>query len=88
MESFVRNLVRTLLETEEEFDDDMSLSMLGLDSIKTIQIIVEIEEHYQIVFEDEILKPENFSSLRKIVEMTRKCLSQGEEEPIPYGISD
>ncbi len=58
-----------VLETKLIADLNADLTLFGLDSIKTIKLVVKIEEHYQIEFLDEELLIEYFSSVNKILEL-------------------
>lgn len=65
-----REIVSSILE----LDDDMNLSLnddlssLGLDSMKSVELVIELEEVFNIIFEDEELITDNFSSIKKIVD--------------------
>ncbi|WP_036709746.1 phosphopantetheine-binding protein [Paenibacillus pinihumi] len=63
------SLVEEVLETKLIADLNADLTLFGLDSIKTIKLVVKIEEHYQIEFLDEELLIEYFSSVNKILEL-------------------
>lgn len=43
------------------------LGEFGLDSLRTIQLIVELEQNFDLAFNDDELMFENFSSISKIV---------------------
>jgi len=62
-------LVKKVLEKQESgiIDDNMDLSALGLDSLKAMELIVELESFFNIEFEDEELLFENFNNVSKIV---------------------
>lgn len=44
------------------------LNALGLNSIKTIALVVELEERFDITFEDDELLFENFATIRTIAD--------------------
>lgn len=51
------------------------LAKLGLDSLRTVQLLLELEEHYAIAIPDEWLRAETFAtgaSLWRVVERTRR----------------
>lgn len=76
MEEFIRGVLVDVLKTEEEIiknlgvDDD--LIKIGLDSLKAIELVVYIEDHYGITISDDDLLIDNISSINKIEEMIRK----------------
>lgn len=45
--------------------------MIGLDSMSSVNLIVELEAMYNIEFEDEELLTDNFSTIRNILERTQ-----------------
>ncbi|NOU63247.1 hypothetical protein GC096_04210 [Paenibacillus sp. LMG 31461] len=65
----------TKFQGDWNWDSD-DLQTIGLDSLKTISLIVEIEERFDIMFDDKELLFENFSSLNKITEITLKKLNK------------
>jgi acyl carrier protein len=60
--------VQELLENDKitEVDD---LTSLGLDSIRSIELIVDLEADFDITFEDSELLLDNFKTIEKIEEM-------------------
>ncbi|WP_036693420.1 acyl carrier protein [Paenibacillus tyrfis] len=63
----IADLVVRLLELDGvQLDFEQSLFALGLNSLKTIILLVELEEAFDITYDDGELIYENFSSLRKI----------------------
>jgi acyl carrier protein len=52
----------TLLPAGAELSDDARLGSLGLDSLASIQLLVELEEAYAVSFPDERLTADTFSS--------------------------
>ncbi|AJY77385.1 hypothetical protein VN24_26040 [Paenibacillus beijingensis] len=55
-----------------EFDEDDDLVMYGMDSMNTIRVVVELETQLNIIFPDEELISDNFSSIKKIVAVVEK----------------
>ncbi|MBJ8030420.1 acyl carrier protein [Bacillus cereus group sp. N21] len=58
-----------ILELKEPVQFNENLSFYGLDSIMSVQLIVELEDYYNIAFEDEELIFSNFDTVSKIVEL-------------------
>ncbi|MGW1845551.1 phosphopantetheine-binding protein [Streptomyces sp. NPDC001966] len=50
------------LAADTPLDDDASLSDLGLDSMQTVALLVELEKAYEIAFPDEALTAETFAT--------------------------
>lgn len=60
--------VKVLLETDREVEADAELKQSGFDSVLIMQLIVELEQSYDIEFDDDDMLQENFSTIRKIAE--------------------
>lgn len=60
--------VQEVLETKQNISLDEELSNVGLDSLKSVALIVNLEECFDIVFEDEELLFEYFSTIQKIAD--------------------
>jgi acyl carrier protein len=58
-ETAVRNVLPEL-DAATPFTMDLDLWACGLDSFATIQLMVELEQHYGVEFSDEDLTPETF----------------------------
>lgn len=56
------------LKIDQHLDED--LSALGLNSIMFIQLVVAVEEHFGISFEDENLLIDNFNTCLDIIQYT------------------
>ncbi|MFC5404235.1 phosphopantetheine-binding protein [Cohnella soli] len=61
-----------LPELPEEELRFLDLQSYGLDSIKTITLILDIEEKFNLVFPDELLLFENLATPFQIMETIRK----------------
>ncbi|WP_308638627.1 acyl carrier protein [Paenibacillus silvisoli] len=62
-------LQEALSEDVKNVGSNDDLINLGLDSIKSVSLIVALESTFDITFEDGELLFENFSSINKIVEI-------------------
>jgi acyl carrier protein len=60
--------VQKVLETKAAISVDENLFDLGLNSLKTIALIVELEVAFDIVIDDEDLYLENYSTIQKITD--------------------
>lgn len=55
-------------------EDHQPLADVGIDSANTIYLVVQIEQHFNITFEDEELLLENFSTLHIITSKIQEKL--------------
>ncbi|MEC0244345.1 acyl carrier protein [Paenibacillus chitinolyticus] len=60
--------VNEILQTKEFITPETDLFLLGLDSVTAVNLIVSLESHFGITFNDDELIVENFSTVRKITE--------------------
>jgi acyl carrier protein len=68
MQIQILDKVKSILNYEDEVPLDADLANLGLDSIKFISLSVELENFYNITFDDDELLYESFSTVNNIVE--------------------
>lgn len=73
-EALVSSFIRSLLKTNY-LDRDLNLITVGLDSIKTVKLIVELEVMFDIIIEDDELNVNNFSTIQKILDIINSKLS-------------
>lgn len=69
VESKITCLITELLKTDLTSLQGKLLTDVGLDSMKSIQLVVLLEEAYDIVFDDEELLLDNFNSIDSIKNM-------------------
>jgi acyl carrier protein len=62
----ITSKVKEILEINGDITIDENLANLGLDSLKSVALIVDLEESFNIVFEDEELLFEYYSTIQKI----------------------
>lgn len=68
IEPLVKDIVvKTLEISNETLSIDDLLIEKGLDSMKSIHLIVQLEEKFDIVFEDEEILFENFATINTIM---------------------
>jgi acyl carrier protein len=63
-------LARQFGRSSEEIADDLDLETLGADSLDSIEIVMELEHHFQIAIEED--EYEGKSSLQDIVNLVLK----------------
>lgn len=59
-------IVKQILTIERDIDIDEDLSELGLHSFASINLLIELENKYDFVFEDEELLLDHFKTIRGI----------------------
>ncbi|MCJ2130131.1 acyl carrier protein [Methylobacterium sp. E-045] len=64
--------VAALSETTDSLGEDDNLFDKGLDSFGSVQLMLALEERYNIEFPDNLLNRRSFSTIRIIVETVSK----------------
>ena len=65
------------LAADEPLKPSASLFDLGLDSMGTVQLLLELEETFGVTFPDEALTPEVFASPASLWEVIRELTAAG-----------
>lgn len=56
----------------QEINDEDFLKELGIDSLMTVELILKIEDSFNILFNDSELNPENLVTVKSLVELVEK----------------
>ncbi|WP_052350824.1 acyl carrier protein [Paenibacillus gorillae] len=67
IDSEISCILKEVLKYEQPITLEQDLYQYGLDSIKIIALIVQLEEHFNITFDDNELLFENFSNKIDII---------------------
>ena len=78
-ETIVR-LVEKVLNLNINTNFEENLIDNGMDSVKVIQLLVELEENFNIEFADEDLQMKYFVSVKEILKLVSKKLNKGDDE--------
>ncbi len=70
----VKQLIIGLIDISSELDEAQELSRIGVDSLLSIRLIVELENRFEVTFDDEDLLLENFSTPISICKMVENKL--------------
>ncbi|MNP27168.1 acyl carrier protein [compost metagenome] len=73
--SSIHSIINNVLEQEVKINMEDELEKAGFDSIKIMNLIVQIEESFDIVFDDEELVFEYFSNIKKINDLIQAKLA-------------
>lgn len=76
IKKIIKNVLKLEIDQINSIDDDADLIMYGLDSLNAIEIIVNLENEFDIIVEDEDLLIENLSSINLLVKMINKYLEE------------
>ncbi|WP_245916835.1 MULTISPECIES: phosphopantetheine-binding protein [Bacillus] len=73
MDKVFIEIMNTHLQEELNINNqNKDLKELGLDSLASIELLLEIEEAYEIIFPDELLTEDTFSSSRNLWSIVSK----------------
>lgn len=70
--AILSQLLNLNIETLVKIDYNVDLSIYGFDSLKAIQMVVLLEEKYDIELSGDVFVPNNFNTINKI----KKVLEQ------------
>ncbi|MER5431767.1 acyl carrier protein [Streptomyces sp. NPDC002588] len=73
----VRDQVTAALGPDASFTDTDLLPDHGLDSLRSVELTLTLEDRFGIVFEDEELAFENFVTVSGIVDLVHRKLGDG-----------
>jgi acyl carrier protein len=77
-DDIIKMLPKALNREESEFTqitDGSDLREHGLDSISSIELIVMLEDHYNISVDDDDLLIDNFNTVEKLVKLMEKYVN-------------
>jgi len=69
IEQRVRLEVAKVLDVVPEIGGAEPLTLQGLDSLRSVELTLSLEDNFAIVFDDEDISFENFTSIDSIVEL-------------------
>lgn len=71
----IRDIIDNLVDFKKsiyEIEDDENILILGMDSISILKVVTEIEDEYDIEFDDEDLNYDNLKSISSIASCIEK----------------
>lgn len=80
MENRIKEIVVEILKLEEEqasiLEKDNDLLQLGLDSLTSVEIVVNLENEFDIIIDDEDLLVENMGNIQLLMDLVNKYLEE------------
>lgn len=68
----IKEILKSIELDVDEIASDTDLVLIGLDSLKVIELIVGLETYYNIIISDDDLYFDNFSCINRIAELLDK----------------
>lgn len=68
----VIKVVQQVSGTQEDLDRDVNLNVYGLDSLSRVQLVVALEDEFNISFADKDLTQDNFSTTNSVIELMKE----------------
>ncbi|MCY8487034.1 acyl carrier protein [Bacillus atrophaeus] len=81
IEEEINKIVSKVLE-HSYIEKHKDLNIYGLDSMKVIILIVQLEEHFNIIFDEEELVFENFTRIQSISALLKEILTNRNRKTI------
>jgi acyl carrier protein len=72
----VKKVIKEVIGTEEVIREDMMLKELGYDSLKNVELVVMLEEEFNIRFDDSQLSQNNFETVSGIIHFVKESLGE------------
>ena len=69
MEERIINVIKRLSLIDGEVEKNIKLESLGLDSLLKVELVVQLEEEFNITFNNEQLSPNNFMTVQSIIDL-------------------
>lgn len=80
MENRIKEIVVEILKLEEGqasiLEKDNDLLQLGLDSLTSVEIVVNLENEFDIIIDDEDLLVENMGTIQLLMNLVSKYLEE------------
>jgi len=81
MENRIKNVLKQKVKFRidiNEIKPDDNLLLLGMDSLSTLKLVVDIENEFKILFGDDDFIIDNFKTINKLKEIIEKKLDKKE----------
>lgn len=72
MEEEIASIISQISEKDNVQLEDNLIYILGFDSKKVMQLIIKLENHFDISIKEDDLDIDNFTSLNSIVKLVKK----------------
>ena len=72
----VKKVIKEVIGTEEIVSEDTMLKELGYDSLKNVELVVMLEEEFDIRFDDSMLSQNNFETVSGIIHFVEESLGE------------
>lgn len=76
MNEIIKNIIIEILKLDEEqamgLREDTNLIELGLDSLSSVEIVVNLEDKFNIMIDDDELLVENMASIDLLTDLVNK----------------
>ncbi|MES5957382.1 acyl carrier protein [Bacillus fungorum] len=73
-EEDIRKIILDLLDKDVAINIDTQLNEIGIDSLKYVELVIKLEEHYDIEITDNDLHIGNFINIYKIIQLLDQYL--------------
>lgn len=70
------------LGADERLADDRRLSDLGLTSLRSVDLTLDLEDAFGVMFPDEVLTVDTFSTAGALIEVTGRLVAEQQRNPL------
>ena len=72
----IKSIISELVSLDvEEIQEEDALGILGVDSLLTVELILRIEEMYEITFDSSDINFDNFEFVKSVANITERYLN-------------
>jgi len=74
IEKKVIEIIRSFTFIDEEIQETDKLVILGIDSLMLVEVIIALENEFDVIFDDSVLNPQNFENVQSLVDLVKSTI--------------
>ncbi|MCI9541424.1 MAG: hypothetical protein HFG39_10280 [Lachnospiraceae bacterium] len=68
----IKNCIKNIVGGSAEIEEDVDIKVYGIDSLLKVQLVIALEEEFNVSFQDDDINQNNFETINAIIELLRK----------------
>lgn len=68
----IKNCIKNIVGGSAEIEEDVDIKVYGIDSLLKVQLVIALEEKFNVSFQDDDINQNNFETINAIIELLRK----------------
>ena len=74
IEKKVIEIIKSFTFIDEEIQETDKLVILGIDSLMLVEVIIALENEFDVIFDDSVLNPQNFENVQSLVDLVKSTI--------------